>query len=135
MNRLRTIQRICAAALVALLAGGCAATPAPSAPPAARQSLTLTYAFPDDATSSAAAGATNPAPGWTWSDWLADAKKLTVATGGQVSRYGTALAPWGAMVWGNGGELISADGKRSLLDSPEAAAGVQFAADMVTVHH
>jgi multiple sugar transport system substrate-binding protein len=245
MNRLRTIQRICAAALVVLSAAGCAATA--GMPPAARQSLTLTYAFPDDATSSAAAtalinayttghpeiqitpqplpatdylqqlltridsgppdmfvstdtqvptlikraalldvgpllvngaklgpndfqptalaawqrgaalyglpsdmtptvmfynrdlfaaaSAPNPARGWTWNDWLADAKKLTVVTGGQVSRYGTALAPWGAMVWGNGGELISADGKRSLLDSPAAAAGVQFAADMVTIHH
>jgi multiple sugar transport system substrate-binding protein len=83
----------------------------------------------------AASGVANPAAGWTWNDWLADAKKLTVGSGGQISRFGTALSSWGAMVWGNGGELISADGKRTMLDSPAAAAGVQFAADMVNVHH
>jgi multiple sugar transport system substrate-binding protein len=76
----------------------------------------------------------HPAAGWTWDNWLADAKNLTVSENGQVSRYGTALGTWGAMVWGNGGELVNADGTRSLLDSPEAAAGVQFAADMVNVH-
>jgi multiple sugar transport system substrate-binding protein len=83
----------------------------------------------------AAAGVAEPKPGWTWNDWLANAKKLTLTSGSDVSRFGTALMPWGAMVWGNGGDLISADGKRALLDSPEAAAGVQFAADMVNVHH
>jgi multiple sugar transport system substrate-binding protein len=83
----------------------------------------------------AASGVAAPQPGWTWDDWLADAQKLTVSSAGQVTRFGTALGAWTAMVWGNGGDLISADGKRSLLDSPEAAAGVQFAADMVNVHH
>jgi ABC-type glycerol-3-phosphate transport system substrate-binding protein len=83
----------------------------------------------------ATAGVVEPVSGWTWDDWLADAKKLTVTSGGQVSRYGTALGTWAGMVWGNGGELVSADGKRLLLDSPQAAAGVQFAADMVNVHH
>ncbi len=81
----------------------------------------------------AASGLVPPAPGWTWDDWLENAKKLTVTSGGQT-RYGTALGTWGAMVWGNGGELISADGKQTLLDRPEAAAGVQFAADMVDIH-
>jgi multiple sugar transport system substrate-binding protein len=83
----------------------------------------------------AAASVAEPAPGWTWDDWLADAQKLTVTSNGQVSRHGTAIGAWTAMVWGNGGELVSADGKRLLLDSPQAAAGVQFAADMINVHH
>jgi multiple sugar transport system substrate-binding protein len=83
----------------------------------------------------AAAGVAEPAPGWTWDDWLADAKKLTVTSNGQVSRHGTAIGTWAGMVWGNGGELVSADGKRLLLDSPQASAGVQFAADMINDHH
>jgi multiple sugar transport system substrate-binding protein len=83
----------------------------------------------------AAAGVAEPAPGWTWDDWLADAKKLTITSNGQISRHGTAVGNWSAMVWGNGGELVSPDGKRLLLDSPQAAAGVQFAADMINVHH
>jgi multiple sugar transport system substrate-binding protein len=82
----------------------------------------------------AAAGVAEPAPGWTWDDWLADAKKLTITSNGQVSRHGTAVGAWSAMVWGNGGELVSPDGKRLLLDSPQASAGVQFAADMINVH-
>jgi multiple sugar transport system substrate-binding protein len=82
-----------------------------------------------------AGGVAEPALGWTWDDWLADAQKLTASSGGQISRYGTATGAWSAMVWGNGGELVSPDGKRILLDSPEAAAGVQFAADMINVHH
>jgi multiple sugar transport system substrate-binding protein len=84
----------------------------------------------------AAAGVEAPAPGWTWDDWLAKAKQLTVRSNDRdtISRYGTALTQWSAMVWGNGGELVSADGTQALLDSPEAAAGVQFAADMVNVH-
>jgi multiple sugar transport system substrate-binding protein len=83
----------------------------------------------------AASGVPEPTASWTWDDWLSDSKKLTVSSGEQVSRFGTAIGTWAGMVWGNGGELISADGKRLLLDSPQAAAGVQFAADMVNVHH
>jgi multiple sugar transport system substrate-binding protein len=81
-----------------------------------------------------AAGVAYPAIGWTWTDWLASAKKLTVSDGGKVSTYGTALTQWSAMVWGNGGELLTADGKQTLLDQPAAAEGVQFAADMVNLH-
>jgi multiple sugar transport system substrate-binding protein len=81
-----------------------------------------------------AAGVSYPTAGWTWDDWLASAQKLTVRSGDQVSRYGTALSQWSAMVWGNGGELVDSAGSRLLLDSPEAAQGVQFAADMVNVH-
>jgi len=79
-------------------------------------------------------GVAPPTAGWTWDDWLASAKRLTVRSGGQVSRYGTALGTWANMVWGNGGELLNADGTQTLLDRPEAIAGVQFAADMVNVH-
>ncbi|MEO7909299.1 MAG: sugar ABC transporter substrate-binding protein [Roseiflexaceae bacterium] len=83
-----------------------------------------------------AAGVAAPTPGWTWDDWLAKAKQLTVRSNDSdtISQYGTALSTWAGMVWGNGGELLSADGTHSLLDSPEASAGVQFAADMVNLH-
>ncbi|HEU5097471.1 MAG TPA: extracellular solute-binding protein, partial [Roseiflexaceae bacterium] len=83
-----------------------------------------------------ATGVAAPAPGWTWDDWLAKAKQLTVRSNDSdtISRYGTAVGPWSAMVWGNGGELLNSEGTQSLLDSPAASAGVQFAADMVNVH-
>lgn len=76
-----------------------------------------------------------PAPGWTWNDWLNTAQKLTVSADGKVTSYGTALAGWSLMVWGSGGELLNPEGTRTLLDSPEAARGVQFAADMINVYH
>jgi multiple sugar transport system substrate-binding protein len=82
-----------------------------------------------------AQGLAYPAPGWTWDDWLTTAKKLTVTSSGQATTYGTTLAGWSLMVWGDGGELTNPEGTRSLLDSPEAARGVQFAADMVNVYH
>jgi len=81
-----------------------------------------------------AGGVSYPAAGWTWDDWLAKAQRLTVRKDGQVTSYGTALGTWAGMVWGNGGELVDQAGARTLLDSPKAAAGVQFAADMVNVH-
>jgi multiple sugar transport system substrate-binding protein len=112
---------------------------------AAWQRGTALYGLPTDAVPQvlfynqdlfAAAGVAAPAPGWTWDDWLAKAKQLTVRSNDSdtISQYGTALTQWSAMVWGNGGALLSADGTQTLLDSPEAAAGVQFAADMVNVH-
>jgi multiple sugar transport system substrate-binding protein len=75
-----------------------------------------------------------PTPGWTWDDWLAKAKQLTFRSGDQVTVYGTALGTWANMVWGNGGELVSPDGKQTMLDQAAAAEGVQFAADMINVH-
>lgn len=75
-----------------------------------------------------------PAPEWTWDDWLAKARQLTIRSGDEVKIYGTALGTWANMVWGNGGELVSPDGKQTMLDQAAAAEGVQFAADMINVH-
>ena len=49
-----------------------------------------------------AAGIAAPAPGWTWDDWLAKAKQLTVRSNDSdtISQYGTALSTWAGMVWG-----------------------------------
>jgi multiple sugar transport system substrate-binding protein len=141
------INRKAALDLQSLLGGQSAVAPtdfAPAALAAWQRGLAL-YGLPSDAVPQvlfynqdlfAAAGVAAPAPGWTWDDWLAKAKQLTVRSNDSntISQYGTALSTWAGMVWGNGGELLSADGTQTLLDSPEAAAGVQFAADMVNVH-
>jgi multiple sugar transport system substrate-binding protein len=141
------INRRAALDLQALLAGQAAFKPGDFEPAtlAAWQRGAALYGLPTDAVPQvlfynqdlfATAGVAAPAPGWTWEDWLAKAKQLTVRANDSdtISQYGTALTQWSAMVWGNGGELLSADGTQTLLDSPEAAAGVQFAADMVNVH-
>ena len=139
------IKRNAVLDLHSLLAGGSGLKPGdfhPTALAAWRRGDAL-YGLPTDATPQVsfyhqdlfeAAGVAVPAPGWTWDDWASAAKKLTVRSGGTISRYGTTLTQWAAMVWSNGGELLSADGKQTLLDQPAAAEGVQFAADMINVH-
>jgi multiple sugar transport system substrate-binding protein len=140
------INRKAALDLQALLAGQPAFKPGDFEPAAlaAWQRGAALYGLPADAVPQVmfynqdlftAAGIAAPAPGWTWDDWLAKAKQLTVRSNDDtISQYGTALSTWAGMVWGNGGELLSADGTQSLLDSPAATAGVQFAADMVNLH-
>jgi multiple sugar transport system substrate-binding protein len=139
------IKRNAVLDLHSLLAGGSSLKPGDFHPTvlAAWQRGNALYGLPTDVTPQVlfynqdlfdSAGVAPPAPGWTWDDWVFAAKKLTIRSGGTVSRYGTTLTQWAAMVWSNGGELLSADGKQTLLDQPAAAEGVQFAADMINVH-
>src|SRR5579863_6136480 len=76
----------------------------------------------------AKAGLQPPGPGWTWSDFVADAKKLTDAS---IKQYGTAYVTpgtedtvwhWEALLWEAGGQLLSPDNKKAAFDS---AAGLQ----------
>jgi multiple sugar transport system substrate-binding protein len=64
-----------------------------------------------------------PAPDWTWSQFTADAKKLTDAS---IKQYGTAYVTpgsedtvwhWEALLWEAGGELLTPDGKQAAFDS------------------
>lgn len=77
-----------------------------------------------------AAGLRIPAEGWDWDGWRDAARRLTDERQG---RYGTALVGWDGFVWGNGGEIFDAGRTRTLLDQPDAAAGVQFGADLVAL--
>jgi len=139
------IKRNAVLDLHSLLAGGSSLKPGDFHPTAlaAWQRGDALYGLPTDVTPQVlfynqdlfdSAGVAPPAPRWTWDDWVFAAKKLTIRSGRTVSRYGTTLTQWAAMVWSNGGELLSADGKQTLLDQPAAAEGVQFAADMINVH-
>ena len=71
----------------------------------------------------AKAGLAPPSPGWTWAQFQADAKKLTVASSKQ---YGTAYVTpgtedtvwhWEALLWEAGGQLLTADNKKAAFDS------------------
>lgn len=72
----------------------------------------------------------------TWSEWQADAVKLTKHAGG-VDQYGLALADnntipnWPIFIWDNGGDILSADGKQAAIDSPKAVAAVSQWADLL----
>jgi len=75
----------------------------------------------------AQAGLTPPGPDWTWSDFIADAKKLTNAS---AKQFGTAYVTpgsedtvwhWEPLLWQAGGQILNADNTKAAFDS---AAGV-----------
>jgi multiple sugar transport system substrate-binding protein len=71
-----------------------------------------------------AAGLDYPAKGWTWDDFLADAKALT-----HDDQYGTTANGWPPpqiFAWQAGGDFISSDLTTSPIDSPEALEGINF---------
>jgi multiple sugar transport system substrate-binding protein len=76
----------------------------------------------------AAAGLPVPSPDWTWSQFAADARKLTNPA---TKQYGTAYVTpgtedtvwhWESLLWEAGGSLLTPDNKKAAFDS---AAGVE----------
>jgi multiple sugar transport system substrate-binding protein len=74
-----------------------------------------------------------PVPGanWTWSQFIADAKKLTI---GSAKQFGTAYVTpgsedtvwhWEALLWEAGGSLLSADNKKAAFDSAAGLASLE----------
>jgi ABC-type glycerol-3-phosphate transport system substrate-binding protein len=73
-------------------------------------------------------------PPQTWDEWSDYAKKLTAD-----GRYGMAITGGGEqgntitrslpLIWMNGGDVISKDGKTAQINSPEAVAAIQFYTD------
>lgn len=86
------------------------------------------------------AGVEYPNENWTWKTFLEAAKKLTkdIDQDGKPDIYGYAIVPWlnrwAIWVWQNGGEVFSPDGKRCLLNTPEAIEAIQFYADLANVY-
>jgi multiple sugar transport system substrate-binding protein len=90
-----------------------------------------------------AAGLGDPAPDWTWDDFLSAAKALTRDTDGdgQADQHGlgTEVSIFRAapFIWQNGGELVDepAAPTRLALDTPEAREALQWFVDLQLVHH
>ncbi len=89
-----------------------------------------------------AAGLADPAPGWSWDDFLAAARALTRDTDGdgQIDQYGLGTevsffraAPF---IWQNGGELVDdpAAPTTLTLDTPAAREALQWFVDLQLVH-
>ncbi len=79
---------------------------------------------------------TPPGPGWTWSQFVADAKKLTDPASKQ---FGTAYVTpasedavwhWEALLWEAGGQILTPDNKKAAFDSP---AGLQSLSTLRTM--
>ena len=83
------------------------------------------------------AGLKPPDNSWTWDDLISAAQKLTNRAKGV---YGF-VAPnddgtgWYLTVLQSGGQIISADGKKSGYDQPGTIKGIQFLADMINKYH
>ncbi len=83
--------------------------------------------------------------GWTWDEAVKYWTKLTVDKNGKhpdeagfdpkkIVQFGVNHEVWSGMlypsIWGNGGEVFSADGKQILIDQPAAAQAIQQLADL-----
>ncbi len=62
-----------------------------------------------------------PDSGWTWGEFLAAAQKLVERdSAGRIVRFGVMGLSWYDVVLSNGGRLLSPDGRRCVVDSPQA---------------
>jgi multiple sugar transport system substrate-binding protein len=86
------------------------------------------------------AGQKYPTPSWTWDDFLTAATALTKPSsdpstfgqyGFETRNHQNVWVPW---IFGEGGQIFSDDGTKSLMDSPEAIAGIQYWLDLVYKH-
>jgi multiple sugar transport system substrate-binding protein len=78
----------------------------------------------------------------TWADWQSDAQKLTKDSNGdgKPEQYGLALADhetiamWPILIWGNGGDVVTPEGK-VMLDDPKTVDAVSQWANLVRTKH
>ena len=78
------------------------------------------------------AGIKPPAHGkaWTPEEYLAYAKKLTIPG----KRWGSGFPWWNQWLYQFGGRVLDREGKRSMLNSPEALESLKYVYDLVWVH-
>lgn len=85
-----------------------------------------------------AAGQSYPTENWTWDDFRAAAKALTLdkdgdGTADQWGFWAEVLDPepfWGSVIWSFGGDIVDLAAGKTLIGGPEAKAGFQFIYDM-----
>jgi multiple sugar transport system substrate-binding protein len=74
---------------------------------------------------------------WDWTKLIEVAKKLTITSGGTTSQWGFYTETsdmenyWSSLVWQAGGDILSPDKTKVVINSPEAAAGIQFLQDLI----
>ncbi len=86
-----------------------------------------------------AAGLPYPDDTWDWNKLVDVGKQLTVDTNGDGTpdQWGIYTETtdmenaWSEFVWENGGDILAPDGKTTVLDTPEAAGGIQFLQDLI----
>ncbi len=86
-----------------------------------------------------AAGVAYPDDTWDWAKLVENAKKLTTDTNGdgKPEQWGFYTETsdmenyWSSLVWQNGGDIIAADKKSTLLGTDQAVGGLQFLQDLI----
>jgi len=76
-------------------------------------------------------------PTWntTWEDLLKMGVALTRRPGGgEAEQIGFAMPPYLSWIWGNGGDVYTADGKKMLIDQPAAVEAITWLQDAVHKH-
>jgi multiple sugar transport system substrate-binding protein len=88
-----------------------------------------------------AAGLQLPTPGWTWSQFMADAQKLTIAA---KKQFGTAYVTpgtedtvwhWEALLWEAGGEILNSSNTAAAFDSPAGLKSLETLRTMAVTDH
>ena len=88
-----------------------------------------------------AAGLAEPSPEWTWDDLVRAGQKLTrPATAGDPGVWGCSRmegwwGEWLTYIRQAGGTVFSPDGRRCVLDSPEAITGLRFYLEKSSKYH
>jgi multiple sugar transport system substrate-binding protein len=86
-----------------------------------------------------AASVPYPDETWDWAKLVEVAHKLTTDTNGdgKPDQWGFYTETsdmenyWASLVWQNGGDIIAADGKSTVLGTDQAAGGIQFLQDLI----
>jgi multiple sugar transport system substrate-binding protein len=90
-----------------------------------------------------ASGVPYPDDTWDWAKLVEVGKKLTLDTNndGKPDQWGLYTETtdmenyWSSLVWQNGGDILAADGKSIVLDTPAATGGLQFLQDLIWKEH
>ncbi len=83
------------------------------------------------------AGIPYPDDSWDWTKLVDTAKQLTKSDGGKTSQWGFYTETtdmenyWSELVWQNGGDIMAPDNKTTVLDTDQAAGGIQFLQDLI----
>lgn len=84
------------------------------------------------------AGVEYPNENWTWDDFNAAAKKLTIVENGKTVQYGVTIGSWYPMaevfIWSHGGKIVDdlySPDANVVVDSPGTVAGLQLMQDLV----
>ncbi len=88
-----------------------------------------------------AAGLQPPSPNWTWSQFVADAQKLTIAS---KKQFGTAYVTpgtedtvwhWEALLWEAGGAILNSSNTAAAFDSPAGLTSLDTLRTMAVTDH